>query len=595
MKDLFKSKRVLGLIASLIIIGIIAIPFAGSRIGAHAQGPITITEFPTPTSSSNPIKITTGPDGNLWFTEFDAHQIGKITTSGTINEYAALTSNSSPWGITTGPDGNLWFTEQYGTNKIGQITTSGTVTGYSIPTGNSNPSGITSGPDGNLWFAEAGSNQIGKITTSGIVTNEYAVPTSNSSPLDITTGPDGNLWFVEYNGNQIAKITPSGAITEFPIPTSSSNPARITTGPDGNLWFTEQSANKIGKITPGGTITEYTTPSSGAPVGITSGPDGNIWFTEIYGSKIGEITPSGTITEYSLPSGFGYPVGITSGPDGNIWFTEAIGSAIGRINLASPTPTPTPSPTVTSTPSPTPSPTPTPTATPTPQTVNLSYNYAGYIASDTKSAYTTIKGDWTIPAIQQCPGNTNVTTASWVGLGGPKGTDSHIQQTGTASECINGQTHYYAWVEMFGSKDGAIHDLKHYNFTYTIEPGDSMHGEVLYQGGDSYILKLSDKTKGRKWDFTSPTLHSGDLSSSSREDALWIFEDQGGNTKIPSFADFSFDSCVANGKAIDRQPTVVREAIGTFDPQYSFPVVPIRVYVTLLQNNGKGFTVQFRG
>lgn len=261
--------------------------------------------------------------------------------------------------------------------------------------------------------------------------------------------------------------------------------------------------------------------------------------------------------------------------------------------LSTPTPTPTPSPTVTPTPSPSPSPTVTPT--PTPQTVNLSFNYAGYIVSDTKSAYTTIKGDWTIPTIQHCPKSTNVTTASWVGLGGPKGTDSHIQQTGTASECINGKANYYAWVEMFGSKDGAIHNLRDYNFTYTIEPGDSMHGEVILQGGDSYILKLSDKTKKRKWDFTSPILHSGDSSSSSHEDALWIFEDQGGNTAIPSFSDFSFTSCVANEKAIDKQPMVVRETIGTFDRQYSFPVVPIRVYVTPLQNNGKNFTVQFKG
>jgi hypothetical protein len=30
----------------------------------------TITEFPIPTSYSDPIGITAGPDGNLWFTEY---------------------------------------------------------------------------------------------------------------------------------------------------------------------------------------------------------------------------------------------------------------------------------------------------------------------------------------------------------------------------------------------------------------------------------------------------------------------------------------------------------------------------------------------
>ena len=36
-----------------------------------------ITEFPTPTASSRPQGITTGPDGNLWFTEGNANKIVK--------------------------------------------------------------------------------------------------------------------------------------------------------------------------------------------------------------------------------------------------------------------------------------------------------------------------------------------------------------------------------------------------------------------------------------------------------------------------------------------------------------------------------------
>jgi virginiamycin B lyase len=28
-----------------------------------------------------------GPDGNLWFTEHDAKQVAKVTTSGAITEY----------------------------------------------------------------------------------------------------------------------------------------------------------------------------------------------------------------------------------------------------------------------------------------------------------------------------------------------------------------------------------------------------------------------------------------------------------------------------------------------------------------------------
>jgi streptogramin lyase len=39
-----------------------------------------ITKFPIPIANSFPSGITTGPDGNLWFTELNANQIGRITT-----------------------------------------------------------------------------------------------------------------------------------------------------------------------------------------------------------------------------------------------------------------------------------------------------------------------------------------------------------------------------------------------------------------------------------------------------------------------------------------------------------------------------------
>lgn len=38
-----------------------------------------ITEFPLPTSASEPFGITVGPDGNLWFTEEVGNSIGRIT------------------------------------------------------------------------------------------------------------------------------------------------------------------------------------------------------------------------------------------------------------------------------------------------------------------------------------------------------------------------------------------------------------------------------------------------------------------------------------------------------------------------------------
>ena len=61
-----------------------------------------------------------------------------------------------------GPDGALWFTNyDPQSNSIGRITTTGTVTNYTDP-GIRNPVGIVAGPDGALWFTN--DNSIGRIT-----------------------------------------------------------------------------------------------------------------------------------------------------------------------------------------------------------------------------------------------------------------------------------------------------------------------------------------------------------------------------------------------------------------------------------------------
>jgi streptogramin lyase len=134
----------------------------------------TITLFPVPGSA--PGDITAGPDGNLWFldngTGNGMGKIGRITPGGSFTEFplpgtCGKYHTCAPWSITSGPDGNLWFTEEIG-NAIGHISTSGSFIpgGSGLPTASSRPEGITSGPDGNLWFTEEGGGKIGRITTS---------------------------------------------------------------------------------------------------------------------------------------------------------------------------------------------------------------------------------------------------------------------------------------------------------------------------------------------------------------------------------------------------------------------------------------------
>jgi len=307
--------------------------------GPVSAAPGDITEFAL-SPDSGPLGVATGPDGNLWFTEGNSSEggrIGRITPSGTITEFSSGTTadGGDLPGIAAGSDGNLWFTDIFG-GRIGRITPSGTTTVFSsgITTGGG-PDQITAGPDGNVWFTEYFGGRIGRISPDGAIT-EYPIPTAHSRPFGITTGRDGNVWFTEQSSDRIGRITPSGAITEFSSGiTTDSNPLGIAAGSDGNLWFAE-GRGRIGRITLTGAVTEFSSgiTSGSDPEGIAAGSDGNLWFTDEDHQRIGRITPSGTVTEFSSGiSAHSRLQGITAGPDGSVWFTETIGDRIGRLEL----------------------------------------------------------------------------------------------------------------------------------------------------------------------------------------------------------------------------------------------------------------------
>lgn len=377
-----------------------------NRIGSIAPDGSNPTEYGTPTTNSLPYNIVAGPDGNVWFTENTPNNIGEFVSLGGGAGFGEFPITYPPsdgtgsaygaWGITSGPDGNLWFTEANSPEDVsfvGNITTGGTIstfqTGFTI-----GAHGITAGPDGNLWFAGRSTNAILRILAASPNTvSPTSVPTANSGPESVAVGPDGNIWFTELVANKIGVISTSGTIlNEFPIPgvistvaangsgsgyntgdtltivqpgatggtvqvtgigangnvtnvvlltagtgyttaaglsttnggngtnatidiTVNIGPWGITTGPDGALWFTENNIGKIGRVTPSGTFTSFTVPGTGAiPQYITGGPDGNLWFTDNGQSSIDRVTPAGVFTAFPTPTANSGPWGIALGP-----------------------------------------------------------------------------------------------------------------------------------------------------------------------------------------------------------------------------------------------------------------------------------------
>ncbi len=105
--------------------------------------------------------------------------MGRITTDGRLREFqSGISPGANPSRITSGPDGALWFTE-LDNDRIARVTLTGRITEYFVGRG-SRPWGITSGPDKRIWFAAGAGNQVVRFTppdlpgVAGTLTYDYA-------------------------------------------------------------------------------------------------------------------------------------------------------------------------------------------------------------------------------------------------------------------------------------------------------------------------------------------------------------------------------------------------------------------------------------
>jgi streptogramin lyase len=281
-----------------------------------------------PSNESGPFSIAAGSDGQIWFTNFNGHGIGRMTVGGRLTLQAPLPVTQYPEGIAAGSDGAMWFVSQGAPNTVNRIDEAGNVLSKELAVPLANPTHITSGPEGSLWFTESAGKVIGKIPAA----TPLAVPDESRATADgpnaIAAGPDGNLWFTEYNASAIGRMKPSGETTYFPLPKGIENPEGITAGPDGALWYTALNPGTVVRISTDGAQQPFQLPKETFTDEITTGPDGALWFSA--GDKIARLTTAGAFETFPLPEGVGL-YSLAPGPDGNVWFTEENVGAIGRI------------------------------------------------------------------------------------------------------------------------------------------------------------------------------------------------------------------------------------------------------------------------
>ena len=125
----------------------------------------------------------------------------------------------------------------------------------------------------------------------------------------------------------------------------------------------------------------------------------------------------------------------------------------------------------------------------------------------------------------------------WVGLDGD--TSSTVEQTGTEADCSNGHPVYSGWYEMYPK----------FPTTYSnpVAAGDHMSAKVTATGNGSFILTLSNSTRGWTKETTARLKHAKLASAEVIAEAP---SGSGGVLPLADFGTVGFGSATVNGATL---------------------------------------------
>ncbi len=184
-----------------------------------AGGTFAVHDYPGPPSAGTYYfsGLTLGADNAMWFTEQNASppKIGRITTpangtAGTYTEYTIPNQGSGlyPTDIAKGPDGNVWFSEfdsnSNAPNQFFAKFAPGTSISISEYPNVINPAAFANlvtmfaGGDGNMWIAEGGGAVKIPPAAPTTATVEFFTDNGQTSMVSCVAGPDQNNWCGAY-------------------------------------------------------------------------------------------------------------------------------------------------------------------------------------------------------------------------------------------------------------------------------------------------------------------------------------------------------------------------------------------------------------
>jgi streptogramin lyase len=362
-------KRPVNLLATLSTIAVLLLaPFVS--IGHASADPLgTITRYSTPATNSQPYDIVTGPDGNMWFTEYGTAKIGRTQMSGSMTEFALPSGYSKPQHITAGPNGVLWFTALGGANMyaLGEISLNGSIVMHDLPDPLDRRASYSASyyspktllyAGGYLWLSSNTSRYLTKVDSTGSATQvQISTPelgngilaTYRAGMIAYDSYAGDGIWVFnthsdssESNNMLLEKIAFDGTRSLMQTTTDYDYAGDLAIDPYGTFWFGSNSAlenvNYMTRQQQTGNLAISGLNNDDQAKSMVMGPDGALWIgvhrtpNDGYGKKIARIDPiTHESSAWTISTGGSKPMGMTVGPDMNVWFTENVGHKISRI------------------------------------------------------------------------------------------------------------------------------------------------------------------------------------------------------------------------------------------------------------------------
>ncbi|MBI5788797.1 MAG: hypothetical protein HZA78_08095 [Candidatus Schekmanbacteria bacterium] len=129
--------------------------------------------YPVPTAKAFPNQILIDRKGQVWFTEWDGHKIGKLSPDGQISEYPLPPEEASPVTFALDKDGQIWFSTLFNYNLFRLDPETGGIKEYIVP------------PPANLF-----SDTASLFSTRKVMSNDVT-PGINSHPPAPLRHPHG--------------------------------------------------------------------------------------------------------------------------------------------------------------------------------------------------------------------------------------------------------------------------------------------------------------------------------------------------------------------------------------------------------------------